>query len=77
MIYTKPQVLKKLEDFCLQYKNYREAANKLKISESQLSNMRADRTPLSEGVCKKLGIQRVPMYADKVDLKYLDGSQLL
>ena len=77
MIYTKPQVLKKLEDFCLAYPSYRKAADKLKISQSQLSNMRADRTPLSEGVCKKLGLQRVNVYADNIEPKYLDGSQLL
>ena len=76
-ILTKPQVLKKIETFCDLHKNYADAAKALKVDQATLSNIRADRIPVPPKVMAALGIQRVKVYVDSIDNKYLDGSQYI
>ena len=66
IVYTHDQVLKKIEDFCNQYKFYSDAAAAIPCSVSQLSAARAGKITPAATILKAIGIERVTVFA-KID----------
>lgn len=72
IVYTKQQVLDKLQRFTDQYKFYSDAAEAIGCTDAQLSRTRAGHIPPSPKILAALGIERVKVYASKVEDKYRD-----
>ena len=66
-VYTKPQVLKQLRDYCDKYKTYAAAAEKIGCTRPVLSSVLSGTIPPPPSVCKALGIERVKLYASGVE----------
>lgn len=71
---TKQEVLKRIEDYCKPYVNYKAAAKAAGITVAQLSNARLDREPVPPKLLRKLNITREPLYVVEMEEKYRDGS---
>lgn len=69
-VYTKQQVLRKLEDFCNRYRTYGEAARRLGCTAAVLSSVRAGNVPPPPSICRGLGLERVKLYASGVEDKH-------
>lgn len=76
-ILTKAEVLKRIDKFCKPYVNYTAAAKAANCTVQQLSAARLDRIPPPPGLLKKIGVERVPLYAIDVENKHLDGSMAM
>lgn len=75
MMFTKPQVLRRLQALVDQHRNAAQAAKALGVTHSELANALADRVPIPPKLRKAIGVERVTVYVDKLENKYLDGSQ--
>ncbi len=73
-VFTKQEVIRKIENFCKPYISYAAAAAAIGCTPSQLSDARLDRCPPSPLILKAIGVSRERLYVDQVEDKYLDGA---
>lgn len=75
-LYTKKEVLDRIEREVRKSFNAREAAEAIGCTRGQLSLARADKVPVPPAILKAIKLQRAWVYVDKADPDYLDGGTL-
>lgn len=77
MLFTKPQILRRIQREVDKHRNLAAAAKSFGVSHAVLSNVLADRVPVPPKIRDIIGVKRVTLYVDQIDDKYLDGSQYI
>lgn len=75
MMYTKQQVLRRIQKEVDKHRNIAAAAKAFGVSHAVLTNVLADRVPVPPKIREIIGVIRATVYVDQLDDKYLDGSQ--
>lgn len=69
-VYTPASVQKKIQEFTDGYRTYREAAEAIGCTETQLSMCRRGKILPPPSVLKAIGLERLPIYVSHVEEKY-------
>jgi len=72
IVYTKQEVLAKIQRYTDQFKFYTDAAKAIGCTDAQLSQARSGETPPSPKILRAIGVERIKVYASKVEDKYRD-----
>ena len=73
IVHTYAQVHKRLKNFADQYKFQADAAADLGCTPAQLSQMLTRKLAPTSSVLEKLGLERMRVYASKIESKYREG----
>jgi cell wall assembly regulator SMI1 len=73
-IYTKAEVLKRLDKFTRKFINDQEAAAAIGCTKSQLSRAKRDLETISPRILEAIGLHKVTIYADDPLSEYVDGA---